>query len=259
LPVEILPFLQWQARLTPRQLYSQASPPQYPAFYKEQFYYLEQLAAEGGRCVLVRQQPDGTKETLTTDGFNIRSRVHEYGGKAYLLADEHVWFSNDTDRRIYKQELSPVASPEALTAADSQDMAIDFQLTADGKYLIFVQEHPVMDGENENSLCALSLHAKLPARPYRLVCGADFYANPVISPDGTQLAWIEWNHPQMPWDGSLLGRQSVKDRWLTGRSGKPVCRAIFNRNYRRWRGMRGLSVAILTGRTTFLCTGRPRR
>ncbi len=204
MPVEILPFLQWQARLTPRQLYSQASPPQYPVFYKEQFYYLEQLAAQGGRCVLIRQQPDGTKETLTTDGFNIRSRVHEYGGKAYLLADEHVWFSNDADRRVYKQELSPVASPEALTAADSQDMAIDFQLTADGKYLIFVQEHPVMDGENENSLCALSLHAKLPARPYRLVCGADFYANPVISPDGTQLAWIEWNHPQMPWDGSLL-------------------------------------------------------
>jgi dipeptidyl aminopeptidase/acylaminoacyl peptidase len=211
LPVEILPFLQWQARLDPRQLYSLASPPQYPVCYKDQFYYLEQLAAEGGRCVLVRQQSDGSKETLTADGFNIRSRVHEYGGKAFLLADEHIWFSNDVDRRIYKQELSPLALPEALTAADSQDMAIDFQLTADSKYLVFVQEHPVMDGENENSLCALSLHAELPARPYSLASGADFYANPVISPDGSQLAWIEWNHPQMPWDGSLLKTGTLRD------------------------------------------------
>ena len=211
MPVEILPFLQWQARLDPRQLYSLASPPQYPVCYKDQFYFLEQLAAEGGRCVLVRQRPDGTKETLTADGFNIRSRVHEYGGKAFMLADEHVWFSNDIDRRIYKQELSPLALPEALTAAESQDMAIDFQLTADSKYLIFVQEHPVMDGENENSLCALSLQAELPTRPYSLVSGADFYANPVISPDGSQLAWLEWNHPQMPWDGSLLKTGTLRD------------------------------------------------
>ncbi len=204
MPVDIRPFLQWQARLNPRQLYSQAPPPQYPAFYREQFYCLEQRAAEGGRCVLVRRQSDGTKETLTADGFNVRSRVHEYGGKAFLLADEHVWFSNDVDRRIYKQELSPLVLPEPLTAADSQDMFIDFQLTGGGEYLIFVREHPVVDGENENTLCALPLQKGLPARPYTLVSGADFYANPVISPDGLQLAWIEWNHPQMPWDGSLL-------------------------------------------------------
>ena len=68
-----------------------------------------------------------------------------------------------------------------------------------------------MDGENENSLCALSLRAELPARPYSLVSGADFYANPVISPDGSQLAWVEWNHPQMPWDGSLLKTGTLRD------------------------------------------------
>ncbi len=211
MPVEILPYIQWPAKLDPRQLYSQASLPQYPVCYKDQLYFLEQLASEGGRCVLVRQLSDGTKETLTADGFKLRSRVHDYGGKAFLLAEDHVWFSNDADRRIYKQALSPLAVPEVLTATGSQDMAIDFQLTADGNYLVFVQEHPVSGGENENLLCALSLRDELPARPYVLVSGADFYANPVISPDGTQLAWIEWYHPQMPWDGSLLKTGSLRE------------------------------------------------
>jgi len=210
LPVEKLPYLMWQTNLNPRQLYSQPSPPQYPEFYKGQLYYLEQLAAEGGRCVLVRLQSDGTKETLTADGFNIRSRVHEYGGKAFLLADDHVWFSNDADRRLYKQALSPTSLPAPLTIADSLIMAIDFQLTAGGKYLLYVQEE-ITDSENINSLCALPLHGELPARPCTLISGADFYANPVLSPDGSQLAWIEWNHPQMPWDGSLLKVGDLRD------------------------------------------------
>jgi dipeptidyl aminopeptidase/acylaminoacyl peptidase len=211
LPVETLPYLQWQASLEPRQLYSQSSPPLYPEYYKNQFYYLEQLAAEAGRCVLVRQQSDGTKKILTPDEFNMRSRVHEYGGKSFLLADDYIWFSNDADRRLYRQALTPLTLPEPLTTADSQDMAIDLQLTTDGKYLLFVQEKAVADDENENSLCALPLHADLPASPFTLVSGADFYANPVISPDGSQLAWIEWNHPQMPWDGSLLKLGALRD------------------------------------------------
>jgi dipeptidyl aminopeptidase/acylaminoacyl peptidase len=213
---ETIPFLQWQASLEPRQLYSQPAAPQYPAVYETYLYYLEQRAAEGGRLVLVRQQIDGAsagkKETLTPDGFNIRSRVHEYGGKAFLLADGYAWFFNDTDSRIYKQKLDLDAKPEALTQENNHLLAIDFQLSPDSKHLIFIQEHSVEEGENENTVSVLPLFTepaesgrKPPSQAsYALLSGADFYANPVISPDGRQLAWIEWNHPQMPWDGSLL-------------------------------------------------------
>lgn len=205
---DTLSYQKWQARLDPRQIYSQPPAPLYPSLIDGQLYYLEQRAAEGGRSVLVTQQLDGTsdgiKHTLTPDGFNIRSRVHEYGGKAFLLANGYAWFINDSDSRIYRQKLSPESLPEVLSAAESNDQAIDFQLTADGKYLIFVQEQPSDDGENENSICVLTLHPESDGIPARLVTGADFYANPVISPDGSKISWIEWDHPQMPWDGSLL-------------------------------------------------------
>ena len=130
-------YRDWQAQLAPRRLYSQAPAPQYPTEYKGYLYYLEQRAAEGGRSVLVRQQLGGVsaskKETLTPDGFNIRSRVHEYGGKAFLLADGYAWFFNDTDSSIYKQRLSLETKPEALSESNSQQLAIDFQLMASGK------------------------------------------------------------------------------------------------------------------------------
>ena len=211
-----IPFLQWQASLEPRQIYSQPASPQYPAVCEAYLYYLEQRAAEGGRSVVVRQQIDGVsagkKETLTPAGFNIRSRVHEYGGKALLLAEGFAWFFNDTDSRIYKQELKSKARPEALTPENDQQLAIDFQLSPGSEFLIFIEEHSVEQGENENTVSVLPLFNE-PADSGRkpstreshvLLSGADFYANPVISPDGRQLAWIEWNHPQMPWDGSLL-------------------------------------------------------
>ncbi len=210
--VETVSFLKWQPTLSPQQIYSQPAEPQYPTLYDGQFYFLQQRAAEGGRCVLVRQLADESVEILTPDGFNLRSRVHEYGGKAFLLAKNHVWFSNDADRRIYKQRLSPQAMPEAISAQDSKDMAIDFQLTPNGNHLVYVQEHPVENGENINRLCTLSLRDGSDRQSLPLISGADFYANPVISPDGLQLAWIEWNHPLMPWDGSLLKTAQLKEK-----------------------------------------------
>jgi dipeptidyl aminopeptidase/acylaminoacyl peptidase len=214
-------YIDWQAHLSPRQLYSQPPPPQYPALYQGYLYYLEQRAAEGGRSVLVRQQIEGgldcKKETLTPDGFNIRSRVHEYGGKAFHLGDGYIWYFNDVDSQIYRQELRPDGKPEALVEQNSLQLAVDFQLVGNGEHLIFVQEHLLDEGENKNTISGLSLTGepggKPPARkPYELISGADFYANPVVSPDGSQLAWIEWNHPQMPWDGTLLktGRLQIE-------------------------------------------------
>ncbi len=150
-------YLDWQATLEPSQVYSQPPPPQYPVIHQGRLYYLEQRAAEGGRSVLMRLGDNSQPECLTPPGFNIRSRVHEYGGKSFILHADSVYFSNDPDRRLYRQALLPGAMPRPLTPAGSDAMMIDFCLAADGDQLIFVQEEPATARENVNRICALEL------------------------------------------------------------------------------------------------------
>jgi hypothetical protein len=197
------PYLDWQPLLEPGQIYSQPPAPQYPCQHDSHLYFIEQRAAEGGRSVLVRLEDDGSTTCLTPDGYNIRSRVHEYGGKAHALHNGYIYFSNDADGGIYRQPLDPQAMPQPLLADNSvAGMSIDFQVSSDERFLVFVHEQTRPDAENENRLCTIALDR--PDTIQELVSGADFYASPVISPDGERLAWVEWNHPNMPWDGTEL-------------------------------------------------------
>ena len=196
-------YLDWQPLLEPGQIYSQPPTPQYPCQYNNRLYFIEQRAAESGRSVLVRLEDDGATTCLTPDGYNIRSRVHEYGGKAHTLHSSQLYFSNDADGVIYRQALDPLAKPQSLMTADTKaGMSIDFQVSPDEQFLVFVHEQSRPDAENENRLCYVALDQ--PDAIHGLVSGADFYAGPVISPDGNHLAWMEWDHPNMPWDGTKL-------------------------------------------------------
>jgi dipeptidyl aminopeptidase/acylaminoacyl peptidase len=202
------PYLDWQPLLDPVQVYSQPPSPQYPCLHGNRLYYLEQRAAEAGRSVLVRSEEDGSLTDITPRDYNLRSRVHEYGGKPHLLHDGHVYFSNDTDGRIYSQRLDPDAVPRSLLEADAEaGMSIDFQVTPDSRFLVFVHERTREGRENENRLCYVDLDK--PGGINHLVSGADFYASPVISPDGSRIAWIEWQHPDMPWDAAELKMASL--------------------------------------------------
>jgi dipeptidyl aminopeptidase/acylaminoacyl peptidase len=161
-------------------------------------YWLAGRASEGGRNTLLRQR-GGQVSELTPAPFNVRTRVHEYGGGAVLAADGRIWFSNFTDNRIYRIDRDgsdpvPVSEGGALRWAD-------FVLDRFHTRLVGVREdHSAGETYPVNTLCALGRDGS------QLVLddGYDFYSSPRISPDGRQIAWLCWNHPRMPWEGTEL-------------------------------------------------------
>ena len=150
-------------------------------------YWLEGRASEGGRNVIVKWSPNGKTVDVTPAGFNVRSRVHEYGGAAYTVHKGATYFTNFSDQQVYRQ--APGEVPVAMT--DPGAMWADYRVDTARHRLIGVREQ---DGVN--------VIAAIPDRV--LVQGADFYSDPIVSPDGKFLAWLQWNHPNMPWDGTEL-------------------------------------------------------
>ena len=167
---------------------------------RSDIYWNESRPAEGGRSVIMQRSDDSTTER-TPPPFNARTRVHEYGGGSFLVADGVVYFSNFADQRLYRQSAN--AAPVPLTSAESLRYA-DATLDPFHDRLICIREdHRVADKEAVNTIVAVPL-GEPEAEQTILASGHDFYASPSLSPDGTWLSWISWNHPNMPWDGTDL-------------------------------------------------------
>jgi dipeptidyl aminopeptidase/acylaminoacyl peptidase len=174
-------------------------------------YWSEGRPTEGGRSVVVRWQA-GTETDLTPMGLNVRTRVHEYGGGAYQVAEGIVYFSNFADQRLYYQQGD--SAPEPLTPDGSYRYA-DAVIDSSRRRLICVREDhssASSDANHEpvNAIVAVSLDANQNLNAGQvLVLEADFYAAPRLSPDGRFLCWLSWNHPNMPWDGTELWMAEV--------------------------------------------------
>ncbi len=170
----------------------------------DSLYWLERRPSEGGRNVLVRRRSDGGVEDVTPGGYNVRNRVHEYGGAAFTVADGRVYFSNFADGRLYRQHLG--GEPEAITPEGEWRYA-DFRVDGTRSRLIGVREDHRGDGEAKNEIVAIGFDGSVEV----LVSGSDFYASPRLSPDGQTLAWLSWNHPNLPWDGTELWTAQVTE------------------------------------------------
>ena len=164
----------------------------------DQVFWVE--SRPDGRNVIVRRSVDGTITDVTPVAFNARSRVHEYGGGEYLAAEGVVYFSNFTDQRLYRQV--PGAEPEALSRTEGMRYADAVMDTQRRRLIAIREDHTANDAQPTNSLVGIDLGAEGSERV--LVSGNDFYSNPRLSPDGKRLAWLTWNHPNMPWDGTEL-------------------------------------------------------
>lgn len=194
------PYGSWKSPITSDVIVSKSIGLGGAFFIGEDIYWIEARPGEGGRQVLVRRAADHAAEDVTPMPFNVRTTVHEYGGRCYLVDGDMVYFSNFADQRLYRQKIG--AEPQPLTPEVAWRYA-DPTLDRQRKRLICVREdHTPTDREAVNTLVAVDLSDG--ARQTVLVSGADFYSNPRLSPDGSRLCWLSWNHPNLPWDGTEL-------------------------------------------------------
>ncbi|MBI3749777.1 MAG: S9 family peptidase [Chloroflexi bacterium] len=163
-------------------------------------YWLEARPSEGGRRVLVRLGADGSLADLTPPPLNVRTRVHEYGGGSYTVAGGVVVFSNFADNRLYRLDPGGDA-PVPITPAGPWHFA-DLRVDPRRLRVLAVREDHSGAGQAKAAIVAIPLNGT--ASPEVLVSGPDFLAAPRLSPDSTRLAWLEWDHPDMPWDGTRL-------------------------------------------------------
>ena len=196
---QVAPYGSWKSPITSDLIVKGSIGVGMVALDGEDVYWIEMRPSEGGRYVIVRRTPDGQTTDVTPRPFNARTRVHEYGGGEYRVAGGIVYFSNFDDQRLYKQSLN--SQPEPLTPAVEMRYA-DPIVDSKRERIICVREDHTGEGEAVNTLASINVENGDDARI--LVSGNDFYSSPRLSHDGKQLAWLTWNHPNMPWDGTEL-------------------------------------------------------
>ncbi len=168
-------------------------------FDGDDIYWIERRAQEGGRKVIVRRSKEGSVADVTPAGFNARTRVHEYGGGDYAVSNGTIVFSNFTDQRLYLQELG--SEPRQLTTQSAMRYA-DGQIDGRRNFLYCVREDHSGPGEAVNTVACVDLNGDDAGKI--VVFGNDFYSSPRLSRDSSRLAWLTWNHPNMPWNGTEL-------------------------------------------------------
>ncbi|MBX3726117.1 MAG: S9 family peptidase [Xanthomonadales bacterium] len=192
-------------------------------------WWRESRPDQGGRQVLMRRDADGSIIEYGPDGAYVRTRVHEYGGASYLPTAEGLIYSHFPDQRLYLSATD--AAPRPLTAADHR-FADCVRDPARPRLLCVREDHTAAtlaaNGEERNEIVAVSLAGDTEVAGEVLVTGSDFVAYPRPSPDGRWLAWVTWNHPDMPWDASTLHLAELREdglgtpRLLAGGPGRAV-------------------------------------
>jgi dipeptidyl aminopeptidase/acylaminoacyl peptidase len=202
-----LPYGSWPTPITSEVVVAHAVKLAMVKVDGDELIWSEGRPAEGGRTALVRRTADGRLEELLDAGQNARTAVHEYGGGAWWARDGVVWFVNWSDQRLYRRERdgrSEPLTPEPETPRG--DRYADGALSPDGEWIVCVREHHPADGRGAIDVAndVVRLAAHYASTPEVVVSGPDFVSTPRLRPDGKRLCWLEWDHPNMPWDGTRL-------------------------------------------------------
>jgi len=212
----IAPYGSWRSPITARLIAESGIGLGLVRAAADSLFWVEMRPLEDGRYVVVRRGPDGAIADVTPQGHNARTLVQEYGGGMYTVhaaggggssGETMVIWSELSDQRLYRQDVAADGSasePRPLTPDPETSRALryaDGRVTPDGHMLICVRERHEGD-EVINELVALPTNGS--AAPRVITGGHDFCGAPRLSPDGRRLAWLSWDHPQMPWDGTEL-------------------------------------------------------
>lgn len=170
----------------------------------EAIWWAESRPDEGGRTALMRQRA-GVTEEVTPPGANVRTLVHEYGGGSWWVHNGVAYYVDVGDQRV--RRLVPGEEPTFVTPEPDEPRSLryaDFRVSPDGRWLVAVREDHRGDGEPDNGIVAIATDGS-GVQP--LFEGPDFVSSPRLSPAGDRLAFVWWQHPNMPWDRVTL--QSV--------------------------------------------------
>jgi dipeptidyl aminopeptidase/acylaminoacyl peptidase len=215
MPKNTAPYGSWKSPISSRSIASQTVRLDQVRIFNDSLYWLERRPEEAGRTVIVRFG-NSTKTDILSAPFNARSRVHEYGGGVYCVCDQGVFFVNDADQDIYRinnNQIDRTTSTERMRFAD-----LNYDTRHD-RILCICEDHGVGGKEPVNSLVSIDIES---GEITTLHEGYDFYSNPRASHDGARLAWLCWNHPNMPWDGTELWVGDVDADGLLARMGRVV-------------------------------------
>ncbi len=200
----------WGSPLTAGLLVAGAASPGEVVVDGGRVWWSEARPGEGGRTVVVCDGVDAVPAEV-----NVRTLVHEYGGGAWWSYSGTLVYSDHSDQRLYR--LDAGGSPTALTPEPESARALryaDGRPTPDGNWYVCVRESHGQGSEPANELVAVALDGSLVVKA--LVSGPDFVSSPRMSPDGAHLAWVQWDHPNLPWDDTQLWVADFDDGVVSG-------------------------------------------
>jgi dipeptidyl aminopeptidase/acylaminoacyl peptidase len=204
--VAAAPYGTWPSPVTPALLVEAAVGLSNVTLEGGRVYWVESRPSEAGRVVLMAAPAAGGSEPVevTPAGFSVRTRVHEYGGRCYCVHGSTIVFSNWADQRLWV--IRGGADPAPLTAGPQEAGDVRFAdpvFSPDGRWVACVRETHHGADPVVNDLIAVPVDSP-GAAPRLLAGGHDFFAAPRFSPDGSQLCWVSWELPDMPWDSTWL-------------------------------------------------------
>ena len=198
----VKPYGHWPSTISAQSLASKSTRLGQIHLQQNKLYWLESRPHEQGRGVIVCF--DGQqKHDVTSKNHNVRTRVHEYGGADFWLNAEFLIFADDANQQLMIQNLSDQTVRELTTepAVKRAWRYNDGQIAPNGRYTVCVRERHQQEHQVINELLVIDL---VSGKAEIIAQGADFYSNPRVSPDGKQICWLQWSHPNMPWDHTEL-------------------------------------------------------
>ncbi len=202
---KVAPYGSWQSPISSDDVARAAGVPSELSLDGDDLYWLELHPEEGGRYALYRHSGGKTSELLLST-FNVRTRVHEYGGGSFFVHKGNVYFSNFKDQLVYRQE-SWAKIPESITREGLRyaDYVVDER---QGRLIGVCEDHRTAGRLPTNSISSVKLDG---SSSEVLLSGNDFYSTPRLGPRGARLAWLTWHFPEMPWDGTELWVSEISE------------------------------------------------